>query len=228
MNTRLILPVLCGAAALVLGIVLSQMLSSDKEEVPTSTSATIEGLFWPQTRDLPTFDLLDQNAQAFTRDNFKGKWSLVFFGYTHCPDICPITMSILKAMKDKIADQPEQTDTQYVFVSVDPARDTIDIMKGYVEHFDPTFVGVSGEQTEVAKFTRPLGVVHMQMPGRGDNPEENYLVDHSSALLLINPEAQMIGLISTPHTPQNVADRYLQMRRFVKEHASKARTQNAG
>ncbi|EIJ41757.1 uncharacterized protein SCO1/SenC/PrrC, involved in biogenesis of respiratory and photosynthetic systems [Beggiatoa alba B18LD] len=178
------------------------------------TSTTIEGLHYPDAPMLTEFKLTNQLNQPFTLDSFKGKWTLIFFGYTHCPDICPLALSVLKSVKLSLTNLSESTDTQFVFISVDGERDTPVLLKQYLNYFDPEFIGATGNASEVLALTRQLGIVYFRGSQQADG---SYLVDHSSSILLINPKAQFVGTFAAPHIPDVVLQRYLKMRRFLEK-----------
>jgi protein SCO1/2 len=199
--------------ALVLGLGLNYLLSPTAKKPPQ-----IDGFLWPQSKTLADINLIDNQERAFTLDDFKGKWSLIFFGYTHCPDVCPTTLTVLKGVKQKLGAHAQETaNTQYVFISVDRERDVPEILSNYVNYFDPEFIGVTGEQVEIEKLTRQLGVVYMRIPD--PNNANSYLVDHSASVMLIDPLGRMIALFSAPHAADTIADRYLAMRQFLNQQA---------
>lgn len=197
--------------ALALGLGLNYLLSPTIKKPPQ-----IEGLLWPQSKMLTDIALVSNQEVAFTVDNFKGKWSLVFFGYTHCPDVCPMTLTVLKGVKQKLEAHAQETaNTQYVFISVDRERDTPEILTNYVNYFDPEFIGVTGGQAELERLTRQLGVVYMRISD--PNNANSYLVDHSASIMLIDPLGRMIALFSAPHTAETIAEHYLAMRQFLNQ-----------
>jgi protein SCO1/2 len=199
--------------ALVLGLGLNYLLSPTAKKPPQ-----IDGFLWPQSKTLADINLIDNQERAFTLDDFKGKWSLIFFGYTHCPDVCPTTLTVLKGVKQKLGAHAQETaNTQYVFISVDRERDVPEILSNYVNYFDPEFIGITGEQVEIEKLTRQLGVVYMRIPD--PNNANSYLVDHSASVMLIDPLGRMIALFSAPHAADTIADRYLAMRQFLNQQA---------
>jgi protein SCO1 len=142
---------------------------------------------------LPEFRLQDQNNQVFDRARLQGKWSFVFFGYTHCPDICPTTLVVLRDVQ-KIAGGQDRN-IQYVFVSVDPERDKAATLKSYLHYFHPEFIGATGGQGELMRLTRALGVYYESGEARGGS----YEVHHSAAIFLIDPEARLHALFAGPH-----------------------------
>ena len=115
----------------------------------------------------------------------------MFFGFTFCPDVCPTTMLKMAETKKLLKDSPYLQDTQIIMVTADPARDTVEQLKGYVEHFDPEFIGVTGEFMPLYNFATKLNSAFTKVPGGG----ENYLVDHTANLILINDRGHYQGFI---------------------------------
>ncbi len=152
-----------------------------------------------EERALPEFTLADHTGRAYTRRNFDETWTLLFFGYTHCPDICPITLTTMLASINAIAALGGEA-PRVVFVSVDPERDTPGHLRDYVTGFRDDFLGVTGRHEELRKLTRALGVVYAR---DGDGPE--YLVEHSAALLLVNPKGELQAVFAPPHEPDAIA-----------------------
>jgi protein SCO1/2 len=153
----------------------------------------------PATMPLPEFSLVDQAGDAVAGDRFRGRWSLVFFGFTHCPDICPTTLQVLATVKSELAAAGEDPLLQIVLVSVDPERDTPELIGTYVDYFGDDNLGITGSLDELRKLTSGLGIYFEKQPGNGDD----YAVDHSAAVLLINPDAEFHALFSGPHVIEN-------------------------
>jgi len=156
-----------------------------------------------QPRPLPEFELQSHRGEPFTRTDLKGQWSLLFFGYTHCPDVCPMTLSMLNNAKDALASQGGTEDTQVVFISVDPERDTREVLQEYVTYFDPAFTGVRGPEKELERLTKGLGILYSKV----SNPDKDgeYLVDHSASIIVVGPAAQQVAVLSAPHKAETVA-----------------------
>lgn len=144
-----------------------------------------------EPRALPAFALVDQAGRPFGLSRFEGRWSLLFTGFTHCPDICPTTLALMSELNRRVARQ----DLQFVFLSVDPERDTPDVVARYLAHFDAALVGATGARAEMERLTAGLGLAQVRNPGSGDE----YTVDHSTAFVLIDPEARLSGYFSAPH-----------------------------
>ena len=158
-------------------------------------------------RTFETAQLHDQNGKPFDANRWVGKWSLVFFGYTYCPDVCPTTLATLRSFKKALAPELLQ-DTQVVFVSVDPGRDTTAQLAQYVDYFDPEFIGVSGEFLDLQRFAQQLNSAFNKVPGGG----ENYLVDHSANIVLVNPRGDYQGFIKPPFELVPLTHAYEQLR----------------
>lgn len=139
------------------------------------------------------FALTDHRGDPFGPERLRGHWTLVFFGFTHCPDVCPTTLSFLNQLVGELAGT-EAEDTRVVMVSVDPARDTVEQLAAYVPYFNPDFIGVTGEFLEIHRLATALNTPFRKVPGGGDN----YLVDHSSNVVLINPRGDYHAFFKAP------------------------------
>lgn len=160
----------------------------------TAVEMKINGLYLLDTpRNFGELDLVDHHGQPFTNERLKGKWTLVFFGFTYCPDVCPTTMSFLNDFMGQLQGT-EAEDTEVVMVSVDPARDTVEQLAGYVPYFNPDFTGVTGEFLDIHRFATALNTPFRKVPGQG----ENYQVDHSTNVVLINPRGDYHGFFKAP------------------------------
>jgi protein SCO1/2 len=155
-------------------------------------------------RPLPPLDLVDQDDRPFDANRLRGGWTLLFFGFTSCPDVCPVTMAALAQTSKLLADLPPGLRPRVVMISVDPERDTPERLAAYVKAFDPTFVGATGTKAAVDELALRIGVVIAKRPIDGDN----YSVDHSSQVFLIDPDGALRALFSAPHTPKLIAEDY--------------------
>lgn len=162
--------------------------------IMTMSEMRANGLFIFDTpRDSGAFSLISHRAEAFTESSLEGDWTLVFFGFTHCPDICPTTLSFLAELKDNL-DGTEAASTRVVMVSVDPARDTVEQLAQYVPYFHPEFLGVTGEFPEILSFARRFNAPFRKvMRDDGD-----YQIDHSANVVLINPRGDFHGFFRAP------------------------------
>jgi protein SCO1 len=194
----LALAIVVGIVAVAAGMLLSRQL------MPGNAIALASGTLLDPARPLPAIDFVDQHGAAFGPERLRSRWSLMFFGFTSCPDICPATLGVLAQVEKLLADLPADRRPQVVLVSVDPKRDTPEQLAAYVKFFSPSFAGITGTQDTVDQFARQMGVpiAITQLDGGG------YTVDHSASIFLINPSGEMRALFSTPHTPKLIADDY--------------------
>jgi protein SCO1/2 len=150
----------------------------------------------PEPRVIADFSLTDHDGEPFTLDSLRGRWSLIFFGFTHCPDVCPSTLYDLQQVHGTLT-RDTSADHQVLFVSVDPERDTPEVLKQYVNYFDPDFIGVSGENEQLAPLTLQLGIAYRIEEHEPGDPA--YRVDHSASILLTDPQGRLHGVFPAPH-----------------------------
>jgi protein SCO1/2 len=153
----------------------------------------------PLPNALPDFSLLDHSGDRVNADTFRGQWDLVFFGFTNCPDICPTTLQVLASAKRELIETGERTLPRVVLVSVDPERDTPELLGQYVDYFGEGNLGVTGELEGIKTLTAALGIYFEKAP----TDDGNYGVDHSAAVLVINPDGEFSALFSAPHIVAN-------------------------
>lgn len=187
-------------AVLVSGFVYTMM----KPRVLSPAALRANNAFmFDRMRDIGEFALVDDNQQPFTSVQLRGKWTLLFFGYTYCPDICPTTMVVLNQFYGKL--KPELAkDTQIVMVSVDPARDNAAKLHEYVRYFNPQFRGVTGEFLALQQFATALSIPFAKVPGGGDN----YQIEHSGNIAIVNPEGHYVGFLKAPHEVDKLLQNY--------------------
>ena len=155
----------------------------------------------PAATDLAEFSLLDQDGASFTRSSLEGRWNLVFFGFTHCPDVCPLTLQVLAKARQQMLDAGQDELPRIVLVSVDPERDTPEVIGQYVSNFGADTIGVTGELSELRKLTDGLGIFFEKSGLDGDN----YSVDHSAVVIVIDPDGRFHSLFGAPHQADNFA-----------------------
>ena len=166
-------------------------------EVPDLGDA---GHVLPVPLELPEFHLVDQRGEAFGPDRLAGRWSLLFFGYSYCPDVCPMTLQTLAQVRRHM---DAESQTQLVFVSVDPERDTPQRLAEYVAYFDPALLGVTGEPDQIAALSDAAGAFHRKAE-RDDGGD--YLVDHTTSLFLVGPEVRVQAVLHEPEDPVAFVD----------------------
>jgi protein SCO1/2 len=182
--------VLIGVAAL-LGFCAALLWRHPSPQIQLAT-----GTYLAPARALPDFSLIDQRGAPFGPRNLDGHWSLVFFGYTNCPDFCPTTLITLAAMEKNLRTQGAAR-PQVVFVSVDAQRDTPQQLAKYVPYFDPSFIGVTApDQPTIEALARKLGVAVALVPSAGGG----YTVDHSGAIFVVDPAGKIAAILTGPFT----------------------------
>nr|WP_298721578.1 SCO family protein [uncultured Steroidobacter sp.] len=193
------LAALVAIVAIAAGMLLSRALLNGPGG-PTLAKAT---LIEP-ARPLPPMAFIDQQGQPFGLEQLRGHWSILFFGFTSCPDVCPMTLALLAQVEKKLADLPAEQRPHVVLVSVDPKRDTPERLAQYVKSFSPTFTGITGEQSAVQEFALKMGVP----VAITEQPGGNYTVDHSAAIFVVDPSGALRALSSTPHEVPIIAEDY--------------------
>jgi len=179
------------ALAAAAGVWLNTSLQEETESTSVATTAgrTFEAItLIDKPRTLPDFTLTDQDSNSFAPGDFKGQWTLVFSGFTSCGHFCPMTMARIRVIYEQV-DKPMRV----VFLSVDPGRDTPEVIKNYVTGYNESFTGITGDKSEIDKLTKAI-----EAPYVVDTSGGKYTVDHASDLFLINPEGQYAGFISQP------------------------------
>jgi protein SCO1/2 len=149
------------------------------------------------------FTLVDQNGKARTDAEFRGRYMLIYFGYTFCPDICPTELQTISDALDTLGDKAAAV--QPIFISIDPERDTEDTMKQYVSHFHPRLIGLTGTAAQIAAAAKAYRVYYAKVPVKGGG-KNDYLMDHSGLVFLMGPDGRYL----THFTPQTTPDQMAQ------------------
>ena len=196
---------LFGASAVALGLIAALVIGLRRSDDPPS----IAGFVYPEPKAISPFSLSKQDGRPFDLESLKGKWSFVYFGYTYCPDVCPTTLAELARARKLLQQGGADAATQYVFVSVDPQRDTPQRLAQYVAFFDPTFLGATGGDEALSGLTRQIGVAYAFPEGKkGDR----YAVDHSSIVALFDPNARLHAVFTPPQEAQGIAEGFRKIR----------------
>jgi len=155
------------------------------------------GTWLPRARTLAEFHLQDLSGRDFGLDNLRGHPSLVFFGFTNCPDVCPTTLATLA----QVQLQPPLAGTRVVFVSIDPERDTAAALQVYLDAFSKDFIGLRGDQASLAPLLRSLSAIAVREP----LPGGGYTMDHSATLYLLDTHARLVAVFSPPFSVARLA-----------------------
>ena len=198
-RSKTLLFALAGTIALGAGIWLGENLYRPTAEPPPD----IAGIYFPEQERQPVedFSLTHQSGRAFTAKDLKGHWTFLYFGYTYCPDACPLTLSHLSTLEQHLARQGLAENTAYIFVSVDPARDTPQRLGEYTAYFGKNFQGVTGTPEQLSKLAKQFGIYY-DIPEQQD--KENYTVDHSSSIVLVDPDARLEAILTHPDSPETL------------------------
>lgn len=217
-------------AGLLAGVALNRQLSPS---VP-ALAPEIEGLLWPSPPQVAPFSLLNKAGAPFTEQDLRGQWDLLFFGFTHCPDVCPTTLRTLTQVQARFRAETGLVLPRVIFVSVDPERDPVETVREYVDFFSPEFEGLTGDSASVTKMTRNLGIIAVKTQqdgqslhaGHGDgngqeihageqSAEGNYGIDHTVSLLLVDPQGRLSGILTAPHVATDLPARIANIMDFV-------------
>jgi protein SCO1/2 len=156
---------------------------------------------------LADFALVDQDGQPFSLANLRGRWTFLAIGYTHCPDVCPTTLATFAAVQGRIAALSSKGEavapSQFLFISVDPERDSPERLAHYVRYFDPAFLGATGDDAQLRVLVAQLGLLYAKVEDQ--DTAMGYLVDHSAWILLVDPEGRLTAIYMPPHDPERIA-----------------------
>jgi protein SCO1/2 len=194
---RLVLLIIVAFAG---GLLVARMIVPPRAEPPATERATV----LPAARALPALDLVDQDGRPLPPEFFAGHWTLVFFGFTQCPDVCPTTLATLAQVRRQLADLPPAEQPRTLLVSVDPERDPPQRLAAYVRFFDPSFLAATGTAEATAAAAAAFGVPYAKVP----TPEGGYTMDHGSGLFVVGPAGGIVAYLSAPHEADVIARDY--------------------
>jgi protein SCO1/2 len=201
---------------LVVGLVLlvAAMFMMPRAPAPTSVATVL-----PEPRALPDVDLVDSHGARFDLGALHGRFTLLYFGFTQCPDVCPLTLKALADASAKLKELAPQAVPQVVFVSVDPERDTPAAIAQYLGHFDASFIGATGSDARLAPLVAALGVT----VEKHHHDASHYNVTHNDTVYVIGPNAELVAVASGPHDPATLASDYMKIRqRYRASHRTTA------
>jgi protein SCO1/2 len=192
--------ILVAIVALIMGLTVYRVLSGNNQgNQPALIDAGI--ILLPQSRTVPDLAMTNQDGQAVSLSELKGKWTLLFFGYTFCPDICPTTLAQLRQIKSELP-KDALANLRVVLISVDPNRDTPQQLKQYLGYFDKDFIGLTAPVEQIQKLANAVSIPFIPP----DTSKPNYTVDHSGNLVILGPDGTQRGFIRAPmNNPKLVA-----------------------
>ncbi|HSG88457.1 MAG TPA: SCO family protein [Pseudomonadales bacterium] len=190
----------CLFMALMVGLFVNNMLSEPQLSDDELREQGIVVL--PKPRELSPFELQSSKGGSFARDDLAGHWTFAYFGFTHCPDICPVTLSVMGQARARLLEGEGAEAFEGMMVSVDPARDTPEALAEFVDYFSPAFVGLTGTREEIAALAAEVSVAFAAVPSEDD--ADGYVVDHTGNIVVFNPRGHYYGYIRMPHTPDQL------------------------
>ncbi len=203
----LIIAVLAAAGGLWAARGLFGPVTAAKTSTPLPAVSSVTLMSTP--RELPAFALQQSDGTALTGEELRGHWTVVFIGFTHCPDICPTTLAELNGAQKQWAALPEASRPRVLFVSADPERDTPKITGDYAHAFNADSLAATAPLPQLEAFTRSLSLVFMKVPNQSgpgaSGAAADYTIDHSAALIVLDPQARMAGVITPPFDPKAIA-----------------------
>ncbi|WP_171909826.1 SCO family protein [Aquisalimonas asiatica] len=206
----MLIAILAAGAALVGGMYAANTLVSPATLDDGDLSAT----YLENSREITDFQLVDHSGEPFDNTSLQGQWTLMFFGFTHCPDICPMTLAELSRVHTMLEDEGMGENVRTVFVTVDPQRDTQERLEAYVTNFRDDFRGITGDLDDIDVLARDMGIAHIR---HDDNGDANYMVDHGASVLLVNPEGRFQAMFGSPHRAPEIAE---DLRAIIEFHGS--------
>ena len=199
-RTTLIIIVVALAAGL--GLLASQMFFASKS--PPGPSMQTVTLF-PQPRELPAFSLRQSDGTQLVPGELNGHWTLVFLGFTYCPDVCPTTLTQLAQAQKSWETLPEPVRPRVLFISVDPERDSPDRIGEYAHAFHRDTLAATADVPALENFARSLSLVFARAPAVDGAPADSYSIDHSATIAVLDPQGRMAGIIQPPLQPKAIA-----------------------
>ncbi|HAW25879.1 MAG: cytochrome c oxidase assembly protein [Pseudomonas sp.] len=192
--------ILVALVALVIGLTVYKVLNTE-QQLDTADLLDAGIVMLPQGRDVPDLTLTNQNGEPVSMKSLEGRWNLLFFGYTFCPDICPATLAELRQLRGQLPEAARQR-MQPILVSVDPERDTPAQLKKYLEYFGAEFIGLTGSLDDIQTLANAAGVPFIP----ADTSKDNYTVDHGGNLALIGPDGRLRGFVRAPLRTEKLAE----------------------
>lgn len=168
---------------------------------PVLTSATVFPV--AQAQPIAAFSLTDTMKKVFTEHDLVGGWTLLFFGYAHCPEICPRSMAIASNFWKKLSVTSAVKKPRFIFITLDPKQDTVEELKAFLKHFNSEFIGLTGDAAEIDKLAKSCRVYSWEDPNPNDQGQK--IIDHTAAFILVNPEGRIQALFSPPHDSETIA-----------------------
>lgn len=200
--------VLCAVVGFSVGIYVNLQAKWRFQRLQQQTDATL--LVKP--KPMVAFTAEDDTGQRFSEKQFRGHWTLWFFGFTHCPDLCPTTMTELHKFYELLRHEHPEDLPQVVLMTIDPERDDLARLHQYVRHFNEAFVGLRASPKTLHQLTNALGLVYLKTP---HTQQASYAIDHSGSILLVDPKGRLRGYFSMPHNAAKMVHDYQMIKKTL-------------
>jgi protein SCO1/2 len=192
---------------IILAIAVGVKWMNNDPRLANKVDASVLKIF-PHPIAIPSASLIDKQGKPFDFNQLKNRWTFLYFGYTLCPDICPTELTALAGVLEQLREQKVKAAHGVLFVSVDQQRDTPDRLHQFVDYFDASIQAVSGEESELRIMAQPIGAAWdkvAQFDEHGQPDQNNYLINHTTSILLVDPQGRAVGVFPTPHDPEAMA-----------------------
>ena len=190
------------------GVLLSKHKNTNKDV------QYIEGLLWPNPPTIEPFQLKDHHGKDFTLNNLRDRWSLVFFGFANCPDICPTALQAMTKAVKKIKEKKKSPLLiQTIFISVDPERDTLPNLAKYASYFSANLIAATGSPDQLKAMAKSFNTIFMKINEIG----EDYSIEHSSGVFFVSPTGHMASVLTPPHNTLKIVERFENIFTFYNE-----------
>ncbi len=207
--TRRLLCITTVIAAALLALAIGLWLQTSANR-PAKSVALANGTVLPTPYGITPFKLTNTQGKIFNNKNLRGHWTLIFFGFTHCPMICPTTLSELNKAYQQLKVEDRKSLPKILFVSIDPERDTAPVIKSYLANFNKNFSGVTGNKEELDSLTKQLGIAYMKAT---KSNEKNYNIEHSGSILVVNPNGEWVAVLSSPKNGNTIAEDFMRIQK---------------
>lgn len=206
-HMTLIFTGLLSLLALVFGVYLSQQWFMPK----SIDVSQFKGTILSKPRVIQPFVLIGIDGKQFDNHQLQGNWTMVFFGFTQCGSICPVTMAELGKMMRLLEQKEIKPLPHVVMISLDPTHDTRKKLAHYVKAFDPHFYGARGQEAEVARMAKEMGVAFSKVAVKSNDASQHDTIEHTGTIMLLNPQGELAGFFTSPHQASMLAKDYMRL-----------------
>ena len=203
---------------LLTGLLLFSNIQAQSDYTTLEKQLKTSKILHNEKGNLPDFSLVDHNSELFNNENFKNKWTLLAFIYTHCPDVCPTVLMNMSMLKPILANKDIKPELKFVAITFDPERDTPEVLKTYITHFDKSFLGVSGEQAQIDRLVKLFGAYYersflvngkeafVSMGKEMPDKISDYSINHTAEIYLISPDGKIFAKFPSSHNVFEIAN----------------------